>query len=199
MIKMILTILIYIVAALVVVLIHEVSKYYFSLSLLHPIHRKRSDMRVDVKKFIDPIGIFLFVFSGVGWQKPGEYNPSRFKDKEKGLLVLSVVGMGSNFLVMLALIPLFIYVNTLKAETGYYLTVFIFQIIRYSFAIIIVNLLPVPPLDMTKIIYALNPSFYFKMVQNERIIQAIFILILAFGVLDDVVRALFYPFQQLMF
>jgi len=196
---MILTILIYIVAALVVVLIHEVSKYYFSLSLLHPIHRKRSDMRVDVKKFIDPIGIFLFVFSGVGWQKPGEYNPSRFKDKEKGLLVLSVVGMGSNFLVMLALIPLFIYVNTLKAETGYYLTIFIFQIIRYSFAIIIVNLLPVPPLDMTKIIYALNPSFYFKMVQNERIIQAIFILILAFGVLDDVVRALFYPFQQLMF
>ncbi len=188
-----------ILAAFIVVLIHELSKYYISLTLMHPIHRRRADMKTNPLKYIDPIGIILFVFSYVGWQKPGEYNASRFKDKDRALIVLSLTGIMANLLVLLAVIPIYsaLYAGFEGDIFMATLVNFFYYILRFSFAIIIVNLLPIPPFDMTKIIYALNPSFYFKMIQNERVIQAVFILLIAFNVLSRFVDSLFYPLMKL--
>lgn len=199
MIEMTINIVLAFFAAIIVMLVHEVSKYYFSLTLLHPIHRKRQDMKVNVLKYIDPVGLIIFIFSGIGWQKPGEYNPARFRDKEKGLLVLSVVGTAANVLLMLAIIPIFLYMNTETTILGYYVLNFLYKLIRFSFALIIINLLPIPPFDMAKIIYALNPNFYFKLLQNERIIQAVFILMIAFRLLDVLVEVLFEPIKMFLF
>ncbi len=180
-------------------LVHEVSKYYFSLTLLHPIHRKRQDIKVNVLKYIDPVGLIIFIFSGIGWQKPGEYNPSRFKEKEKGLLILSIVGFGASLLLILAMIPIFLYVYRSNTLVGRYIATFIYKLIYFSFALIIINLLPMPPFNMAKIIYALNPNFYFKLIQNERVIQAVFILMIAFGLINVFVQVLFEPLQLLLF
>lgn len=188
-----------VLAALTVVLIHELSKYYISLTLLHPIHRRRADMKTNPLKYIDPIGIILFVFSYVGWQKPGEYNASRFKDKDRALIVLSLTGIMTNLLVLLAVTPIYAALYDGFSGNIFMAAVvnFFYYVLRFSFAIIIVNLLPIPPFDMTKIIYALNPSFYFKMIQNERVIQAVFILLIAFNVLSRFVDSLFYPLMKL--
>ena len=192
-------IIISIIAASIVMLVHELSKYYFSLSMLHPIYRKRKDIKVNALKYIDPIGLILFVFTSVGWQKPGEFNPVQFKDKEKGFVFLMLVGMAANVLLILALIPIFIrFYGTTTTVVGSYAITFVFRLIQYSFALIIVNLLPVPPLDMAKMIYSLNPNFYFKMIQKERIIHAVFILLIAFNILNAFVHSLFLPIQKLL-
>ncbi len=198
MLSMTLRILISTIAAIVVVLVHELSKYYISLFLLHPIHRKRSDVKISPLKYIDPIGLILFVFSGVGWQKPGEYNPSKFKDKERALLTQSIVGIASNILLIVAMIPVYLAIKNTNSVFVNQLALLVIFIIKYSFAIIIVNLLPIPPFDMSKIIYALNPSFYFKMIQNERIIQAVFILLIAFNILSSFINSLFGPLYSLI-
>ncbi len=196
MLNMTLNLILSLVAGALVMMIHELAKYYFSLTLLHPIHRKRKDMRVNAIKFIDPIGLIVFAFSGFGWQKPGEYNPTKFREKERGLIMLAFVGICANVLVILSMIPLFFSVRYIHGLLGNILAIFVYKMIRFSFALIVVNLLPMPPFDMAKIIYALNPSFYFKMIQNERMIQAVFILMIAFGLLGLVVEAMFYPIQQ---
>lgn len=198
MIDMTINIIISLFAGVIVMLVHEVSKYYFSLTLLHPIHRKRQDMKINVLKYIDPVGLIIFIFSGIGWQKPGEYNPLRFKEKEKGLLLLSIVGFLASILLMLALIPVFIYLYSTTFVGSKYLTILVYKLISFSFALIVINLLPVPPLNMAKIIYALNPNFYFKLIQNERIIQAVFILMIAFGLLNVLVQVMFEPIQMFL-
>lgn len=170
-----------VLAALIVVIVYESSKYYISLTLLHPIHRRREDVKINPLKFVDPIGIILFVFAHVGWQKPKEYNASRFKDKDRALVVLSTTGILTCLILMLAVTPL--YVTLFNGFNGSLVSFFVARfclfLIRFSFAIIIVNLLPIPPFDMTRIIYAINPSFYFKMIQNQRILQAVFVLLIA--------------------
>jgi len=199
MIDMIMNIIISIIAAMIVMIVHELSKYYFSLSIVHPIHRKRMDLKINPLQYIDPVGLILFVFSGVGWQKPGEYNPNRFKDKEKSLLVLTLVGMAANVILLLAMIPIFIYFKTAPTEVGSYLAVFFYKLIRFSFTIIVINLLPMPPFDMAKIIYSINIEFYFKLIQNERIIQAVFILLIAFNIISVFVEVMFEPIQNFLF
>lgn len=198
MLNMLVSILLSFVAACIAILVHEGSKYFFALSITHPLYRKRSDIKVNILKFFDPIGLFLFIFAGIGWQKPMEYKASKFRDKEKGLLLLSFIGMLMNVLVVLALIPLFqlnIFNNSMFS--GYFQT-FLYYVIHHSFVLVIVNLLPVPPFDMSKIIFAVSSEFYFKMIQNERIIHAVFILIVAFGVLNMLVDSLFYPIQRML-
>lgn len=187
-------------AAIVVVLIHEGVKYYYSLVLMHPIYREREDKRFRPKRYIDPIGLIFFTFGSIGWQKPGEFSPARFKDKERSLLSLSIIGLVANILVMLALIPLFRWLDqplAMNSPVHTYLLYFVYRLIYFNFALVIINLLPIPPLDMSKIIYALNPSFYFRMIQNERIIHAVFILLLAFNIVFLFVNSIFVPVMQL--
>lgn len=107
--------------------------------------------------------------------------------------------MAANILLILALIPIFMNLyGTTRTVVGSYGITFVFRLIQYSFALIIVNLLPVPPLDMAKMIYSINPNFYFKMIQNERIIHAVFILLIAFNILNAFVMSLFTPIQQFL-
>jgi len=142
--------------------------------------------------------LILFVFAGIGWQKPVEYKSSRFRDKEKGLIVLSSVGILMNVLLVLAVIPLFQYNFFSDSAIASYFQPFLYYVIHHSFVLVIVNLLPVPPFDMSKIIFAVSSEFYFKLIQNERIIHAVFILLVAFGLLNMLVDSLFYPIARLL-
>jgi len=198
MLNMLLSLVISIPAAILVMWVHEISKYYISLTLLHPIHRKRMDIKINPVKYIDPIGLIMFVFSGVGWQKPGEYNAALFKDKERAYFPLMLTGMIANLLLIIVLVPVYLLISNTNDFILNIGVMFLFQVIRFSFSIIIINLLPVPPLDMSKIIHAFNPSFYFKLIQNERMIQAVFILLVATNIITLFVSSLFTPLFQLL-
>jgi len=198
MISMLVSIFLSFLAACIAIIVHEGSKYFFALSLTHPLHRKREDFKINILKFFDPIGLILFVFAGIGWQKPIEYKSSRFRDKEKGLIVLSSVGILMNVLLTLAVIPLFQYNFFSGSVNASYFQPFLYYVIHHSFVLVVVNLLPVPPFDMSKIIFAVSSEFYFKLIQNERIIHAVFILLVAFGLLNMLVDSLFYPIARLL-
>lgn len=187
------------IAAIVAMLVHEVPKYYVSLTLLHPIYRKRNDGKLNLLRFIDPIGLILFMFTYIGWQKPGEYNPARFKEKERSLFVIAVSGYISSLLVIFAMIPLFIYSKSMMTFGYYIVPELVYKIILFSFSILVINLLPIPPFNMAKIIYAFNPNAYFKLIQNERTIHAVFILLIAFNILRELIFVMFDPLLRIMY
>ncbi len=186
-------------AAILVVLIHELVKYYFSLMMLHPIHRKRNDYKVRWRKYIDPIGLIFFIFTNVGWQKPGEYKVEQFKNREKSLLHIMVAGFAASGIFMMVLIPVYTYFhgNVRTVFAGYSL-LFLFRLIQFNFSLIIVNLFPIPPLNMAKIIRAIHPNTYFRLIQNQRILHAVFILFIAFNLLSSFVQILFVPVFRLL-
>lgn len=185
-------------AAIVAMIGHEIPKHYMSLILLHPLHRKRDDIKVNVLRFIDPIGMVFFMFSGIGWQKPGEYIPTRYKDKEKGLLFVIITGMLGSLLVIGISIPYVISHPYLSYDMTGIMTRFFFYLIQFSFSIMLVNLIPIPPFDMTKVIHQFNASYYYKMMQNQRSLHSLFLLLVIFNILQMVISSLFEPFLYLV-
>lgn len=174
-----------IICAIIVVIVHEVPKSIVAHMLLHPIHKAKNKINTNVLKYVDPIGLIMFIFSGTGWQKPAEYKITYFRDKGKAVLSIALTGLLSNLVFMIVLIPL------LRYKMNGYLLTFIIYLIKYNFSITIINLLPVPPFDMSKIIYFFSPNAYFRLIQNERLIHVIFLLLLAIDIIPMMVESLF--------
>lgn len=181
-----------ILCGMITMLVHEVPKSLVAYSVTHPIYRSSQKINKNVLKYIDPIGLIMFVLLRVGWQKPYEYNSSKFRDKNNGILAIAITGILSNLLIMAALIPLFPYITSTIGQ------IIIGKLIFFNFAIVIINLLPVPPLEMSKIIHSFSNNAYFKLVQNERIIHTIFILLLVLRIVSSFVNSAFriaiFPF-----
>lgn len=180
-------------AGILVMWIHEVTKAIVAYQVTHPIYKKKSDFKCDLIKVIDPIGALMFAFMSFGWQKPVEYNVARFRDKEKGLIAVSLSGQIANLVVMAICIPILKNVYLVP-----YVSEFVQSLIYFNFAIVIVNFLPVPPLETSKLIYAFSAEAYFKLIQNERVIHAIFILLIVFNIIGVFISQAFAPIQLLL-
>lgn len=173
-----------ILSAIIVVIVHEVPKSLVAHLLLHPIYKAKNKINTNVLKYVDPIGLIMFIFSGAGWQKPAEYKITYFRDKQKAVLSVALTGLLSNLVFMIILMPLSHY------NMNGYLATFITYLIIYNFSITIINLLPVPPFDMSKIIYFFSPNAYFRLIQNERLIHVIFLLLFAMQIIPTMIISL---------
>lgn len=186
---------------IIVMIAHEYPKKLAAYLLVHPIYRTKKLFDIPLRKYIDPIGLILFTLSlnsvyGIGWQKPYEYNPSRFKAKEKALVYIGLMGQLSSLLFMFMMIPFFDYfASTMR---NIYVNHFFLSLITFNFTIFFINLLPIPPFDMAKMIYAFSPTTYFKMVQNQRIFHLVFVLLVAMGIIQFLVYSSLYPILQVM-
>lgn len=167
--------------------VHEYPKVFVYKFLVHPIHRGRFKISMNPLRYIDPFGVICFVFIGTGWQRPLEYNQGYLRDKEKGLLAISLTGLLSNLLFITILMPIALVLGDASLDLHAFLT----TLLVANAAIFVVNLLPVPPLDMARIIQAFKPHVYFRFIQYEKMIQAFFILAIAIGFVNQLV-ALFY-------
>lgn len=186
--------IIHLICGVIAMIIHELPKSIAAHFLTHPLHRPRKMEFIPIRKFIDPIGLLLLTISGtngmgIGWQKPYAYNPNKLVDKHRSLLPIMLTGQLASIIVMLFLFPLLKFVISL--ELNYWIAYAISALIRVNFVIFIVNLLPVPPLDMGYMIFAYSPNNYFKLVQNQRYIHSAFILVVALGIIE-VISAFFY-------
>lgn len=199
MIDSVIYILINFICGAVVMIWHELPKSVAAHFLTHSVFRKKNMILPSPMKYIDPIGLILFTFSsyGVGWQKPYEHNPNRLKDKERSLLVIAIIGQLASLLFMLFLIPVANYM--IITDANKFIIQAVSKLIIFNMAIFIVNLLPVPPLDMSKIIHAFSPNTYFRLMQNERYIHSAFILLVAFGIIESFIGQMLMPILRFFF
>jgi Zn-dependent proteases len=113
---------------------------------------------------IDFIGLLLFFFGGFGWAKPVPVNPLNFKNRKRDDLLVSLAGPFANFLTLaaFAIIVKLIYI--------FYPSLFdmpvygnvVYDILTYfiwvNITMTIFNLLPIPPLDGSHILFDLLPD-----------------------------------------
>lgn len=172
-----------IIAAVLAMWLHEIPKYYLTLYLTRPAFRQEARIKDIWAKSVDPIGLILLVFMRVGWQMPLKIDAAKLVNKKNGLIAISVLGMLTSLLgAIMLLIADKYWLIALRSVEGYpYLSYFVITWAFYNVIIFVVNLLPVPPLDMTKIVYAVSPNAYFKILQNGRLLQSFFVLFIAFG------------------
>ena len=125
---------------------------------------------------LDPFGaICLFLF-GFGWAKPVPVNPWNFKNKKGGMILTALAGPFSNFLLAFIAMVIYTLLGGLRfssASVGFTLASVFYELAYYMIMINLglglFNLIPIPPLDGSKVLTAILPErTYFKLMDYER-------------------------------
>lgn len=128
---------------------------------------------------IDWLGFLLLLVAHIGWAKPVPVNMNNFKDPKKGMAITALAGPLMNIvLVFVSLI--FWHLGNNIYEWNEYLNLFFELSVYYNAALAMFNLLPIPPLDGSKILLAFLPDKYYFMFMRYEQYGMIVILILAF-------------------
>ncbi len=147
------------------VIIHELSHGYAAYSLGDPTAKYEGRLTLNPLKHLDPFGsvilpLLLFISGSpflFGWARPVPVNPYNFRDKKYGEIKVSFAGPASNLLVALVfgLIMRFIPDSIIYANEG--LRIALSYIVEINLWLAIFNLIPIPPLDGSWILFALLP------------------------------------------
>ena len=148
------------------VIIHELAHGYVAYSLGDPTAKYEGRLTLNPLKHLDPFGSFilplLLFISGspflFGWAKPVPINPYNFTDKKYGDIKVSIAGPASNFLLALffGIILRFIPDEILFNNFG--IGIALGYIVSINIWLALFNLIPVPPLDGSWILFSLLPA-----------------------------------------
>lgn len=155
--------LIFAVAVLIMsVVIHEVSHGHVANFLGDPTARYAGRLTLNPLKHLDPFGSVIlpaitFLFGGFifGWAKPVPYNPYNLKDQKWGPAYVASAGPASNLLVAA------VFGGVIRASEWIFIPAGFLQlagsIVFINIILAVFNLVPIPPLDGSKVLFALLP------------------------------------------
>ena len=140
---------------------------------------------------IDPIGLIMLLVVHFGWAKPVMVNPRNFKDMKKGNILVALAGPMANFVI--AFIAMFVialmYKIDIQMTLGAYKVIKLIALYNIYFGIF--NLIPIPPLDGSKILLEFLPREYaYKYMALERYSFIILIVIIMTPVLSGILMPL---------
>ena len=129
-------------------------------------------------RHIDWFGFIMLIIAGIGWAKPVPVDMFNFRDPKKGMAITALAGPLMN--VILVFISLVFYALSIVNGWNEYLMQFFYLSSYYNAVLAMFNLLPIPPLDGSKVLFAFLPQkHYFKLMLYERY-GMLLILILSF-------------------
>lgn len=147
------------------VILHEVSHGYMADWLGDPTARMSGRLTLNPLKHIDPIGSILvplitslagFTF---GWAKPVPYNPYNLKNKRQGEFLIALAGPASNLLIALIFGTILRFAAASATEVTPFITI-VSYIVIINIVLAVFNLIPLPPLDGSKILFSILPDQY---------------------------------------
>ncbi len=170
--------------------IHEYAHAFVATKLGDHTARLSGRLTFNPLAHIDIMGALMILLFGFGYAKPVPVNPRNFKDQKKGMALTAVAGPASNiimsmFFILLANIACVVFSKTGGSIVAEISLLFFFYAASINVYLAIFNLLPIPPLDGSRILGLIVPNkIYYKIMQYERyIVLAVFALIL-FGKLN---------------
>ncbi len=181
--------------------LHEFAHAFVSYKLGDHTARLKGRLTVNPMAHIDPIGALVIVLAGFGWAKPVPVNPRNFKNPKVGMAITAAAGPLSNVIMAtLTLILLNVVVGVggytsfnefyfyqLSGEMNFYgaIALFLYYAASINVTLAVFNLLPVPPLDGSRLVTMIIPDkYYYKIMQYERYITIGILLLILVGALN---------------
>ena len=187
-------------AVLICLIIHETCHGVAAFFLGDPTAKRNHRLSLNPLRHIDWIGLAAMVLTGVGWAKPVPVNPNYFKHPKRGMAITALAGPVSNLLLALWLLlgARVMYIHALSTgqinETLFY---FFMNTALMSIGLGVFNLIPIPPLDGSKVLAALLPDRQYDwLMRYERFGMLIIMALVCFGALSNVLdSAIGWVFQ----
>jgi Zn-dependent protease len=173
--------LLYIIPAVLISLtVHEYSHAFIATKLGDPTPRYEKRLSLNPIRHIDPLGALVMIVAKFGWAKPVHINPMYFKDPSKGMMLTAIAGPISN--LILCFISSFLWVlcaflGTVFAIPGY-LIGFFQMMTMLNITLAVFNLIPITPLDGSRILTHYFPRYATFMAQYGNVIHIVFIALL---------------------
>jgi Zn-dependent protease len=145
-------------AIVIAITLHEYAHAIVAYKLGDPTPKLQGRLTINPRKHFDPIGAMMIVYAslagiGFGWGKPVMINPYNFKNPQKDELIVAMAGPAMNFCIA-AIAAFFIhYVNV--PWQG--INEFLMLLIQLNIGLMLFNLIPIPPLDGSKVFAVLFP------------------------------------------
>lgn len=184
-------------AFVVGITLHEFAHGWAANRLGDPTARYAGRLTLNPIAHIDPIGTVLvpallvvtgsrFVF---GWAKPVPINPNNFRDRRRGMIVVSLAGPAGNLMVASAAAVLFRFLGADASSAAFILKPMVYINVFLAFF----NLIPVPPLDGSKVLAGLLPGRQEWLIYLEQYGMIILLLLIFTGLISRLVEFVVLP------
>lgn len=152
-------------AALIAIVLHELSHALVSTWLGDPTPKETGRLTINPVKHLDIVGIICLVFFHFGWAKPVMIDPTYYKNKKVGMTLVSLAGPIMNFLIVLFSMVVIGITYTIQILNGLFDSTFILIVYKFftylsilNIGLGLFNLIPIPPLDGSKAIGIILPG-----------------------------------------
>ena len=137
--------------------IHEYSHARAAVAMGDPTPKFLGRLTLNPIPHIDPVGMLLLFIAGFGWAKPVPINPRNFRDGRKGVFIVSLAGAGANIALGFVAYFFLAWLGELNL-IGVVWQKTLWQLYRYNLMFAVFNLVPIPPLDGSKVLMSLLPG-----------------------------------------
>ena len=168
---------------------HEFAHGYVAYRLGDPTADRMGRLTLNPIVHLDPVGTICMLLFGFGWAKPVPVSTRFFRKPKRDMALTAFAGPVSN--ILLAFICLLIYRLlilafgnvSLPSEFVYYIVLYTVQLFWYghilNLYLAIFNLIPIPPLDGSRLLFIFLPDkYYFGLMKYEQIIKIVFFVLL---------------------
>ena len=184
--------------------VHETAHGLAAYALGDPTAKRMKRLSFNPLHHIDWLGLVSLLLCGFGWAKPVPVDMRHFKHKRLGMALTALAGPISNFLLALALIFSASQLVGLATPFALGLFTFLLSTAMLSIGLGLFNLVPIPPLDGSKILFSILPErAYYILMRLERYGMPLLLLLIWLDIggqyLTDAITAVYYAMCGLCF
>ncbi|NLO81583.1 MAG: site-2 protease family protein [Clostridiales bacterium] len=174
-------------AVFLAIAFHEFAHAYSAYRLGDPTPKNMGRLTLDPLAHVDWLGFIMFALFGFGWAKPVQVNPSNFRDRRLGNIIVSLAGPAANMLLSILTLLVLTLVQLFVDDLGILWNIVV-RIIHLNILFAILNLIPIPPFDgyhiLRELFYRKNVRFFW---QYERYGLFVLLIFIFLGLFDIIV------------
>lgn len=153
--------LVWLLAIIFGITIHEFSHAAAAVALGDNTPKDQKRLTLNPLAHLDMIGFLALLIAGFGWGKPVMFNPYNLKNQRWGPAIISLAGPGSNLAAVIVFgILMKLSVTSFGLGPENLMVTFFLALVYINIVLMVFNLIPIPPLDGSKVLFAFLSDKY---------------------------------------